>query len=159
MTNSFVVDRSLIVLLLGEGWLSDYRALAASANSLSRTCFNTTVIDKLIQSRTRHIKHLRQLIKHVRALDQQADAKFAAWQKAPSKRQRVRLFNQFKRFDRKLQAAFPRFCYQPKVLNEMLLVTENIRDKFQAELRTIENLEAQRKSAARQAPGRLRSRT
>ena len=94
---------------------------------------------------------MRRLIKRVRALDQQADDKFAAWQQAAKKSQRTRLLNQFKRFDRKLQAAFPRFHYKQKVIDEMMLVTENIRDKIQAGLRAIEELEAQRKSAAQQA--------
>jgi len=113
--------------------------------------FDRLIIDKLVDSRVRHIKHLRRLIKRVRALDQQADAKFAAWQTAPRKAQRARLLYQFKRFDRKLQAAFPRFRYKQKVLEEMTLVTENIRDKIQASSRALEALEQQPKTAARQA--------
>ena len=110
--------------------------------------FDRLIIDKLIGSRGRHLKRLRRLVKRVRALDQQADAKFAAWQHATNTTQRTRLLNQFKRFDRKLQAAFPRFCYKQKVLDEMLLVAENTREKLDACLRTIGRLESQRKSAA-----------
>ena len=113
--------------------------------------FDRLIIDKLIASRARHLKQLRRLVKQVRTLDQQADARFAAWQQATKKSRRTRLLNQFKRFDTKLQAAFPRFHFKQKVLDEMMLVTENIREKLQAGIRTIEQLEAQRKSAAQQA--------
>jgi RNA polymerase primary sigma factor len=113
--------------------------------------FDRVIVDKLIDSRARHLKHLRRLVKRVRTLDQEADAKFAAWQHATNKTQRTRLLNRFKRFDKKLQAALPRFRYKQKVLDEMMLVTENIREKLQASARTIEQLEAQRKSAAQHA--------
>ncbi|MEI6780405.1 MAG: RNA polymerase sigma factor RpoD [Verrucomicrobiota bacterium] len=116
-----------------------------------RERFDRVIIDKIIGSRLRHFKQLRRLVKRVRALDQQADARFAGWQQATTAVQRNRLLNQFKRFDAKLQAAFPRFRYKQKVLDEMMLVTENIRDKFQASLRAIGELEAQRQSAASEA--------
>jgi RNA polymerase primary sigma factor len=113
--------------------------------------FDRAVIDKLVTNRTRHLKLLRRLVQRVRAVDRQADVRFAAWQKATKKSPRARLFNQFQQFDRKLQAFFPRFCYKQKVIDEMTLVTENIRDKMQAGLRAIQELEAQPKSAAQQA--------
>ena len=113
--------------------------------------FDRVVVDKLIGSRPRYLKLLRHLVKRVRTLDRQADDRFAAWQKATKKPRRTRLLNQFKRFDKKLQAAFPRFHYKQKVIDEMTLVTENIRDKIQAGLRAIAALETQRKSAAQQA--------
>jgi RNA polymerase primary sigma factor len=113
--------------------------------------FDRVIIDKLIDSRARHIKQLHRLVKRVRKLDQEADAKFAAWQRATNKTQRTRLLNKFKRFDKRLQAAFPRFRYRQRVLDEMMLVTENVREKLQAGVRAIEELEAQRKSAAQHA--------
>src|ERR1035441_5472973 len=93
----------------------------------------------------RHLRQLRRLTQHVRFLDEKADAIFSAWQQASQKSRRTRLLNQFKRLDKKLQAAFPRFHYKQKVLDEMVLVTENIRDKIAVGLRTIEEFEAQRK--------------
>jgi len=112
--------------------------------------FDRIIIDKFVESRPRHLKLLRRLIQRVRTLDQQADAKFDGWQKASKKTQRARLLYQFRRFDRKLQAAFPRFRFKQKVLEDMTLVTENIRDKIQAGLRAIGELEQQHKSAAQQ---------
>jgi len=113
--------------------------------------FDRVVVDKLVENRERHLKDLRRLIKRVRVLDQQIDDKFSDWQKAAGKSQRSRLFTKFKRLDKKLQGAFARFHFKQKVLDEMTLVTENIRDKIQASLRTIEDYAAQRKSAAQHA--------
>jgi RNA polymerase primary sigma factor len=113
--------------------------------------FDRAIIDKFVASRARHLKCLRRLSQCVRALDRQADDRFAAWQKATRKPRRARLLYQFKRFDRKLQALFPRFRYKQRVIDEMTLVTENIRDKIQAGLRSIQELGALRKSAAQQA--------
>jgi RNA polymerase primary sigma factor len=112
--------------------------------------FDRVIVDKLVDSRLRHLRQLRRLMKRVHTLDQEADAKFAAWQQATRKNQRSRLLNQFKRFDTKLQAALPDFHYKQKVLEEMMLVAENLRDKIQAGLRTIEEYEAQRKPAGLQ---------
>jgi RNA polymerase primary sigma factor len=113
--------------------------------------FDRAIIDKFVASRPRHLKVLRRLVKRIRVLDRQADEKFGAWQQASRRIQRARLLYQFKRFDRKLQAAYPRFRYKQKVLEEMTLVTENIREKIQAGLQAAAECEQQRKSAAQQA--------
>ena len=113
--------------------------------------FDRAIIDKFVESRTRHLKLLRGLIRRVRALDRQADDKFAAWQETTGKGQRARLLYQSKRFDLKLQALFPRFRYKQKIIDEMTLVTENIREKLEAGLLAIQEQEALRKSAAQQA--------
>jgi RNA polymerase primary sigma factor len=111
--------------------------------------FDRVVVDKLIDNRERHIKELRRLVKKVRELDDQVDHAFAAWQMAKPQ-QRTRLNNHLKKLDKKLQAWFPRFHYKQKVIDEMTLVTENIRDKIQASLRVIQDCEAQRKSPAQE---------
>ena len=129
----------------------EYLALADKLVAVPpRERFDRLIIDKFVGSRARHIKLLRRLSQSVCAQDRQADAKFTAWQKATSKSQRTRLLNQFRRVDRKLQALFPRFRFKQMVIDEMTLVTENIRDKIQAGLRAIQGLEAQHKSAAQQ---------
>jgi RNA polymerase primary sigma factor len=113
--------------------------------------FDRVIMDKLVKGRPRHLKALRRLIKKVRCLDQQTDATFAGWQQATGKPRRARLLARFKRLDRKLQATFPRFHYKQRVLDEVMLVAENIRDKIQACVRAIADSEAQRKSAAQPA--------
>jgi RNA polymerase primary sigma factor len=112
--------------------------------------FDRVIVDKLADNHPRHLKQLRRLIKRVHTLDQESDARFTAWQQATKKSQRTRLLNQFKRFDTQLQGALPGFHYKQRVLEEMMLVAENLRDKIQAGLRTIEEFEAQRKPTTQQ---------
>src|SRR5205823_7130310 len=85
--------------------------------------FDRVIVDKLVDSRERHLKDLRRLIKRIRGLDQQIDDKFCDWQKTTRKSQRTRLFTQFKRLDKTLQKIFSRFHYKQKVLDELTLVT------------------------------------
>ncbi len=113
--------------------------------------FDRVVVDKLVDSRDRHLKTLRLLAKRVRILDEQVDDAFAEWQAAVKSTQRTRLHDQFKRLDKKLQGTFSRFHYKQKVIDEMTLVTENILDKIHASLRAIQDYETQRKSPANDA--------
>jgi RNA polymerase primary sigma factor len=115
-----------------------------------RERFDRVVVDKLVDSRPRQLKLLRRLIQRVQLLDQEADAKFADWQQASKKGQRTRLFNQLTQLDTKLQSAFRSFHFKQKVLEEMMLVAENLREKIQAALRSLEEHEAQPASAAQQ---------
>ncbi len=71
--------------------------------------FDRVIVDKLVDSRPRHLKQLRRLIRRVRALDQQADTEFAAWQQAKRKNQRSRRLNRFRRLDTKLRLRFRAF--------------------------------------------------
>ncbi|HOC55086.1 MAG TPA: RNA polymerase sigma factor RpoD [Verrucomicrobiota bacterium] len=110
--------------------------------------FDRVVVDKVVGSRPHHLKVLRRLVKRVHALDWQADTKFAAWQHATRKSDRARLHYHLKRFNRKLMDIFPRFHYKQKLVDDMALVADNIRNKMKAGLQAIENAQAQRKSAA-----------
>ncbi len=112
--------------------------------------FDRVILDKLVDNRVGHLRTLRRLVQQARHLDQQLDGKFADWQKATGQAQRSRLFNRFKRLDKKLQATFSRFHYKQKVVDEMTLVTANIRDKLQTSLRAIADCETQCKSSAQQ---------
>lgn len=112
--------------------------------------FDRVIIDKKVDNRDTHLRALRKLIKHVRALDQQVDEKYAEWQNAPAKSRRGRAAA-FKKLDQKLQATFGKFCYKQKVIEEMALVAENIHDKIQLSLRVIREWEPQRKSPQAQA--------
>jgi len=113
--------------------------------------FDRVVVDKLVDSRDRHLKALRLLVKKVRVLDEQVDDAFAEWQTSAKGGQRTRLQNQFAKLDKKLQGSFGKFHYKQKVVDEMTLVTENILDKIHASLRAIQDCENQRKSPANDA--------
>jgi RNA polymerase primary sigma factor len=113
--------------------------------------FDRVIVDKKIDGRESHLKDLRRLAKHVRGLDQIVDEKYAIWQNAPTKGKKEKTFNEFKKADKKLQEYFAKFYYKQKVIEEMALVAENIHDKVQMSLRTIQELESERKSAQQQA--------
>jgi RNA polymerase primary sigma factor len=112
--------------------------------------FDRVIVDKKIENRENHLKDLRKLVKVVRTLDQQVDDKYAAWQGAPNKARRDKTRVDFNKLDKKLQDSFPKFFFKQKVIEEMALVAENIHDKIQLSLRTIQEWEAIRKSAQQQ---------
>jgi len=116
-----------------------------------RERFDRVVTDKQVENRQRHLKNLRRLVKLVRPLDEEADARFADWHKAVARSNRTRLMGRLKRTDKRLQAALPRFHFKQKVIDEIALVAENIHDKIQGSLRVIKEVEAQHKSALHEA--------
>ena len=111
--------------------------------------FDRVILDKKIESRENHLKALRRLIKDVRALDQKVDEAYTDCLAAPVSGQ-TRRQALLRRADDKLQRTFHRFYYKQKVIEEMALVADNINDKIQLSLRTIAELEGQRRSAAHQ---------
>jgi RNA polymerase primary sigma factor len=113
--------------------------------------FDRVVVDGLSAKRERHLKKIGSLITKARLLDEKADDKFGAWQRAEDKGERSRLGAEFRKLDRQLQALFPQFGFKQRVVDEITLVTENIREKILSSLRAIEQYEAQRKSAAQHA--------
>ncbi|EEF60724.1 RNA polymerase sigma factor RpoD [Pedosphaera parvula] len=112
--------------------------------------FDRVIVDKKIDSRDRHLKALRQLVKKVREMDQEVDEKYAEWREAKVSA-KDKVFAEFKKLDKKLQDTFPKFYYKQKVIEEMILVAQNIHDKIQASLRTTVDLEKARKSDQQQA--------
>jgi RNA polymerase primary sigma factor len=104
--------------------------------------FDRVVVDKFAENREGYLKNLRRLVKQLRDLDSEADRIYSEWQKAGQDRQRARLLAAFKRVDKKLQATFPKFHYKQKVIDEMTLVAENIRDKINASVQSLPDLQA-----------------
>jgi len=113
--------------------------------------FDRVIVDKKVESRDRHLKALRQLVKKVRELDSKVDEKYSRWQEPAKVATKEKNFKEFKKLDKKLQDAFPKFFYKQKVIEEMILVTQNIHDKIQASLRTIAEMERARKSDQQQS--------
>jgi RNA polymerase primary sigma factor len=112
--------------------------------------FDRVIVDKKVDSRDTHLKELRRLVKNVRKMDQDVDEKYAAWQVATSNADRTKKWNEFQKFDQKLQRTFGKFFYKQKVLEEMALVADNIHDKIQASLKAIHEFEKERSSPQRQ---------
>jgi RNA polymerase primary sigma factor len=113
--------------------------------------FDRVIVDKKVESRDRHLKALRQLVKKVRDMDQKVDEKYARWQEPAKPATKDKHFKEFKKLDKKLQDTFAKFYYKQKVIEEMILVTQNIHDKIQASLRMIGEMERARKSEQQQS--------
>ncbi|MFO1499431.1 MAG: RNA polymerase sigma factor RpoD [Verrucomicrobiota bacterium] len=112
--------------------------------------FDRVILDKKIEGRDNHLKALRKLVKEVRGLDQLVDDRYAEWQNGASKTKRDKLLADFQKSDQKLQRTFAKFYYKQKVIEEMALVADNIHDKIQVSLRSLNDVEAQRKSPQQQ---------
>jgi RNA polymerase primary sigma factor len=106
--------------------------------------FDRVILDKKIETREKHLRALRKLIRAVRAADQKVDGYYAQWHSRAAGPGRDRLYARFQRRNRKLQKAFEEFSYKQKVIDEIALVADNVRDKLEASLRLIKELEAQR---------------
>ncbi|MEN9778837.1 MAG: polymerase, sigma 70 [Verrucomicrobiota bacterium] len=113
--------------------------------------FDRVIVDKKIEVREEHLKTLRKLTKDVRGIDQQVDEFWRELQDQESKTKREKIIVEFKKLDDKLQKSFPKFYYKQKVIEEMSLVAENIHEKFQTSVRSIKELDAQKRSAQAQA--------
>ena len=113
--------------------------------------FDRVILDKKIDSRDKHLKYIRRLVKQVREQDQLVDQKYAAWQKVNSKKTQEKNHEEFLKADKKLQNMFSKFYFKQKVIEEMTLVTENIFEKIHASLNLIKDLEKQKTSAHQQS--------
>ncbi len=113
--------------------------------------FDRVVVDKKISNREGHLRELRRLIKKVRALDNQVDAKYMQWQKVAAAARRQALAGEFKKLDRRLEDTFLKFHYKQRVLEDMIVVAGNVHEKFKNSVRRTQELEGLRKSHDQQA--------
>src|ERR1017187_6449750 len=104
--------------------------------------FDRVILDKKFVNHETHLRALRKLIPLVGAADQKVDEAYARWQNCDSPAKSARLHAHFQKLDRQLQTTFGRFCYKQKVVEEMALVAENIRDKIQSSLCLIQEHQA-----------------
>jgi RNA polymerase primary sigma factor len=109
--------------------------------------FDRVIMDKKVETREKHLKDLRRLVKKVRGVDDEVDQAYAKWQAHANQ---GKLREVFSKIDAKLQRTFPQFYYKAKVIEEMALVADNIHEKFQASLKTLEELTHQPKSSIQQ---------
>ncbi|MSU57143.1 MAG: RNA polymerase sigma factor RpoD [Pedosphaera sp.] len=146
-------EREVTKIIYGFGFAGkEHIALAEKLISEPpKERFDRVILDKKVDSRDRHVREMRRLVKLARELDRVSDEKYAGWQAAHGKTARNRAHNAFKKADQKLQSSFPKFFYKQKVVEEMCLVAENIYDKVQCSLRQIHEWEVQRKSPQQHA--------
>jgi RNA polymerase primary sigma factor len=108
--------------------------------------FDRVTVDKVIETREKHIRALHRLIKKVRQEDTEVDKKYTAWRRA-AKTKAKKAAESFEKLNEKLQKNFPKFLFKQKVIEEMGLVADNIHDKMQQNLRAIEQLRQAPKSS------------
>ena len=108
--------------------------------------FDRVTVDKVIETREKHIKALHRLIKKVRDEDSEVDKKYLAWRRAPKAKSK-KACAVFLQLNDKLQKYFPKFLFKQKVIEEMGLVADNIHDKIQQNLQAIEQLKKASKSS------------
>ncbi len=113
--------------------------------------FDRVIVDGKIDGREEHLKVLCRLARTVRLLDQRTDEKYAAWRMASAKARRDKLVTAFRQADKKLQNALVKFYFKQKVIEEIALVAENIRDRLLASFRSMEDWRKQRQCAQQQA--------
>jgi RNA polymerase primary sigma factor len=104
--------------------------------------FDRVILDKKFESRETHLRALRKLIPLVRAADQAVDEAYARWQNCGSRTNRDRLHARFQKLNGQLQSTFDQFCYKQKVVEEMALLAENIRDNIKSSLRLLQEPQA-----------------
>ena len=110
--------------------------------------FDRVIVDKKIESRDRHLRTLRKLVKDVRVVDKKVDEKYMAMLKAKNQSACTRASKAFETNNTKLQKSFPKFFYKQKVIEEMAIVAENVQDNFLGSLRIVEGTGKGRKKAA-----------
>jgi RNA polymerase primary sigma factor len=113
--------------------------------------FDRVIMASKIPCRGQHLQALRKLVTRVRALDRQADLKYAEVRKTVRPRRRETIQTEFKRLGVKLQRSFPEFYYEPKVVEEMSAMAANIADRMRASMALVQSLQRPPQSAQRSA--------
>jgi len=103
--------------------------------------FDRIVVETKVAGRDRHLSQLRRLVKQVRDLDVQTDECYAKWRAGEGTRRRQRFVASTRKLERTLQATFPKFCYKQKIVEDLVAVAGNIREKFETVIRRIQELE------------------
>jgi RNA polymerase primary sigma factor len=113
-----------------------------------RERFDRVIVDKKVESRAVHLKALRRLARQSREVDQKLDKLFEHCRARGSKSPQPKAVKEYQRLDKALQASFAKFYYKPKVVEEIMQVSDNACDQIRATLRMISELEQRRKSNA-----------
>ncbi len=111
--------------------------------------FDRVVLDQKIASRESHLRALQKLIGRVRTADHAVDEAFLAWQHAAAATREPRLAD-FRKHDRKLLQTFGKFYFKQRVIEEIMLVAENLHEKFQASLRVLHEQEHYKSAESRE---------
>jgi RNA polymerase primary sigma factor len=103
--------------------------------------FDRIVVETKVAGRDRYLRQLRRLVKQVRELDVQMDQCYATWRAGGGSRRHERFVASTHKLERTLQATFPKFCYKQKIVEDLVAVAGNVREKFKTVIRRIQELE------------------
>ena len=93
--------------------------------------FDRIVADQKVASREAHLERMRRLVVEIRELDERADALFAQIQLAKSPRDRGRLARKLEEIELLMRPKLAEFCFEPKIVEEMAAIAQNIWEQFQ----------------------------
>ncbi len=118
-----------------------------------RERFDRVIVDAKIDTREKHLKSLRRLIQKTNQLDEKADALFRSLEEnhAATGAHREKLQEELRLIGKKLQRLFPKYYFKNKVIEEMTLVADNIRDKVISSRQAIERMQREEESPSQQA--------
>jgi len=103
--------------------------------------FDRVVVETKAAGRDRYLSHLRRLLKHVREHDARTDERYATQRAGKDSLARRQCFAALSpKLDQALQANFPKFCYKSKVVEDLVAVAINVREKLEAVTRRIREL-------------------
>jgi RNA polymerase primary sigma factor len=109
--------------------------------------FDRVIIDNKVENRDQHLVVLRRLVKSVSRIDSEIDKLHERMSGRISKTTRDRLKREVAKLEKSLRGYYPKFCYKPKVIEEIVVVADNIRDRLRAALHTLSQLDQHPKTA------------
>lgn len=92
--------------------------------------FDRVIVDKAACKREAHLARLRGLVRQARRLEEQLDQEFLNWLEARGPSAKSRIAARRAVLQKRLERLLPQFRYQRKVIEEMMLLTENVRQKL-----------------------------
>jgi RNA polymerase primary sigma factor len=102
--------------------------------------FDRVVQDQVVINREGHLRKLRKLTAQTHALDQEADTLFEKLQACHHHKSRSHLEEELNSVSKKLNRTLLQFRFKRKVLDEVNLVAENIRDRMRTSLAALQEL-------------------
>ena len=109
--------------------------------------FDRVVVESKIQNREDHLKEIQSLVNKMHPLDMQVEQAFLKWRDAAKGKLKEKAWKEFQKKDAQLQGMFEKFCFIPKVVEEISGVAENVHDRVQSCLVRINLLQQQGRSA------------
>ena len=113
------------------------------------------VVQDQVSGREKHLKQMRRLSTQVKSLDLEADRLFDSLQKTRHQSLHGKLAKELEGITRKLHGAFLKFRFKHKVLDEMHLVAENIRDRMRTSLQALQEFGQSQKTSELNAAAAL----